>query len=85
MRARILKQSKKIEAAQHFNEEVVNHYKSHITKFEKEDLERELSRNIHKQTQLGGGPVTSTCPSVQWPGGRRLSKDRSAGKPDCSF
>ena len=82
LRARLTKQSKKIEGVRHFNEEVVNHYKSHITKLEleKEDLKRELSRNIHKQTQLGGSPQ-----SVQWPGGRRLTKDRSAGKPDCGF
>ena len=58
LRARLAKQSKKHEGLRHFNEEVVNHYKSHITKLEleKEDLKRELSRNIHKQTQLGGGP-----------------------------
>jgi len=57
MRARISKQNKKMEAVQHFHEEVVDHYKSHITKLEleKEDLKREVSRNMHK-TQLGGGP-----------------------------
>ena len=60
LRARLTKQNKKIEGVWHFNEEVVNHYKSHITKLEleKEDLKREkreLSRNLHKQTQLGGG------------------------------
>ena len=54
LRARLAKQSKKHEGLRHFNEEVVNHYKSHITKLEleKEDLKRELSRNLHK---LGGG------------------------------
>ena len=48
MRVRISKQGKKIEAARQFNVEVVNHFKSHVAKLEleKEDLKREISRNM---------------------------------------
>ena len=58
MRVRISKQGKKIEAARQFNVEVVNHFKSHVAKLEleKEDLKREISRNMLKQTQPGVGP-----------------------------
>jgi len=60
MRARISKQGKVMEAARQFNEEVVNHYKSYVTKLEleKEDLKREISRNMLMQThtQPGVGP-----------------------------
>ena len=61
MKARILKQNKKME--------VVNYYKSYISKLglEKEDLKREVSRNMHKQTQLGGRPQ-SLQPALQFIG-----------------
>jgi len=58
MRVKISKQGKKMEAVRQFNEEVVNHYKSHVTKLELEieDLKREISRNMLKQNQPGVGP-----------------------------
>ena len=75
MGLRIAKQDKKMEAARQFNEEVVNHYKSKITKLElekedlrrekgelrrdNEELRREISRNINKETQLGAGGAQS--------------------------
>ena len=61
MGLRIAKQDKKMEAVRQFNEEVVYHYKSQITKLEleKEDLRREMSRNINKETQLGAGGAQS--------------------------
>jgi len=76
MGLRIASQDKKIEAARQFNEEMVNHYKSHITKLElekedlrreKEELRREMSRNIHK-TRLGVGGAQSLQLSLQYNG-----------------
>ena len=57
MGLRTAKQDKKLEVARQFNEEVVHHYKLLITKLElekedlrrgKEELRREMSRNMHK-------------------------------------
>ena len=75
LRARLAKQSKKHEGLRHFNEEVVNHYKSHITKLEleKEGLKREkreLSRNLHKQTQLEVAHSPFSLPFSLLPGAR---------------
>jgi len=57
-RALMSKQAKKMEAAHQFHEQVVDHYKSHITKveLERDDLKRELAKKMHKQAQLGVVP-----------------------------
>merc|ERR1719289_538534 len=70
MRAKIAMLRKKMEGAREFNEEVVNHYKSHITKLEleKEDLKRELSRKMNKQTQFGAGPSQSLQLALEFSG-----------------
>lgn len=58
MRARMYKQAEKLEATHQFNEQVVNHYKSHVAKveLERDDLKRELTKNMQKQAQLGAVP-----------------------------
>jgi len=57
-RARMSQQAKKMEAMHQFHEQVVDHYKSHITKveLERDDLKRRLAKNMHKQAQLGAVP-----------------------------
>jgi len=76
MSAKILKLGKKMEGARQFNEEVVNHYKSHITKLEleKEDLKRELSRQMQK-TQFGAGPPQSLQLALQFSGQDQVAVD----------
>ena len=82
MGLRIAKQDKKMEAAWQFNEEVMHHYKSQITKLEleqedlrrvkgdlrkeNEELRREMLRNINKETQLVADGAQSLQAALQF-------------------